>query len=340
MTRLAGEALALQRALPVRNRVSNLDNLAGFCDTSGMKTKIPSVPIILTFAFFSLLPIARAVVPPPDGGYPGFNTAEGTNALLSLTPGSANTAVGWFSLFTNSTASFNTALGAGTLLFNNSDSNTAIGTATLLFNTEGFSNTAVGVSALQSNTTGTQNTALGALSGSNLITGTGNVCIGAGVGGVAEESNHTRIRNIGITALPPGINVVMQDIGGPYGDGILGFASSSRRYKEDIKAMDKASETLFALKPVTFRAKGNMDSGNVKYYGLIAEDVAEVNCDLVVYNPDGKPETLRFDSINAMLLNEFLKAHHKIQEQDANIQRVSDQIEVNTPATQVVVNNE
>jgi hypothetical protein len=113
---------------------------------------------------------------------------------------------------------------------------------------------------------------------------------------------------------------------GPSGDGKLGIGSSSRRYKEDIKPMDKASERLFALKPVTFRAKANVESGNVKHYGLIAEDVAAVDSDLVVYNPDGKPETLRFDSINAMLLNEFLKEHQafleeqrKVQEQEATI---------------------
>jgi len=107
---------------------------------------------------------------------------------------------------------------------------------------------------------------------------------------------------------------------GPNGDGKLGIGSSSRRYKEDIKPMDKASERLFALKPVTFRAKANMDLGHVKHYGFIAEDVAAVDSDLVVYNAEGQPETLRFDSINAMLLNEFLKEHRKVQEQSRKAQ--------------------
>src|SRR5205814_6819571 len=116
--------------------------------------------------------------------------------------------------------------------------------------------------------------------------------------------------------------------------------------------MDKASERLFALKPVTFRAKANVESGNVKHYGLIAEDVAAVDPDLVVYNPNGKPETLRFDSINAMLLNEFLKEHKKVQElentvanlavtvkdQAAQIQKVSAQIEISRPTPQIVRN--
>src|SRR5438034_4967504 len=83
--------------------------------------------------------------------------------------------------------------------------------------------------------------------------------------------------------------------------------------------MDKASETLFSLKPVTFRARKNMEPARVRYYGLIAEDVAAVDPDLVVYNPEGKPETLRLDSINAMLLNEFLKEHRKDEEQQASV---------------------
>jgi uncharacterized coiled-coil protein SlyX len=155
---------------------------------------------------------------------------------------------------------------------------------------------------------------------------------------------------------------------GGIGDQILGYASSSRRYKEEIKPMDKASETLFALKPVTFRAKEDMDPAHVKHYGLIAEDVAAVDSDLVVYNPEGKPETLRFDSINAMLLNEFLKEHKRVEEQQATIaelkaaltrqqqhdaeqqkqiavlasrlEQVSAQLETSRPASQFVSNNE
>src|SRR5204863_5162775 len=135
---------------------------------------------------------------------------------------------------------------------------------------------------------------------------------------------------------------------------VLGYASSSRRYKQDIKPMDSASETLFALKPVTFQAKGNNHSSHVKHYGLIAEDVHAVDPDLVVYNLEGKPETLRFDSINAMLLNEFLKEHKKVQElentvanltvtvkdQAAQIQKVSAQIEISRPTPQIVRNRD
>jgi len=194
--------------------------------------------------------------------------------------------------------------------------------------------------------------------GLNLTTGSGNVCIGRNVYGAAGESNKTRIRNIGSTAIVGGTNVVVSGTGG-IGDQILGYASSSRRYKEEIKPMEQASETLFALKPVTFRAKADRGPAGVKHYGLIAEDVATVDHDLVVYDPDGKPETLRFDSINAMLLNEFLKEHrafvgeqHKVaqqqeeidvlkaelKEQRSLIQRVSDKVELKRSTPQVVVN--
>src|SRR5215216_7558019 len=120
-----------------------------------MTAKMPSVLMIVLFLCLAAAPNIQAVVPPPDGGYPGFNTAEGTNALKNLTTGVGNAAVGWYSLFSNTDGSFNTALGAGTLLFNVGDQstgdgvdNTAIGAAALLFNTTGSYNTAVGVAAL------------------------------------------------------------------------------------------------------------------------------------------------------------------------------------------------
>jgi trimeric autotransporter adhesin len=323
------------------------------------------------------------------------NTADGFQALFSNTTGEKNTAIGLQALVTNTTGSFNTATGANTLSNNTTgDSNTATGILALAFNTTGSANTATGVSALALNTIGSENTAIGfhalfnnttgsfntvigdaALvnsttgssntvlgqgAGSNLNTGDGNVYIGSFVPAAAgDESNTTRIRNIGLTAIVGGLQVAMEAFG-PNGDGKLGVAVSSRRYKEDIKPMDKASERLFALKPVTFRAKGNMGPGNVKHYGLIAEDVAAVDPDLVVYNPDGKPETLRSDSISAMLLNEFLKEHRNVEklkdhlqatvarqqkeiealtaqlnEQATQIQKVSVQLQMTKPAPQV-----
>ena len=97
-----------------------------------MKTKRLTVSLLAMFGFAVFLPQIDAVVPPPDGGYPGFTTAEGTNALKNLTTGVANTATGWYSLFTNSTGNYNTGVGAGALIFNNGEQNTAIGVAALL----------------------------------------------------------------------------------------------------------------------------------------------------------------------------------------------------------------
>ena len=272
----------------------------------------------------------------------GNNTATGAGALQSNIDGGSNTATGFQALQSNNTGISNTATGAGALQSNTGDYNTATGFAALESNTTGMQNTAdgagalasnttapfntaVGVTALQSNTGG-DNTAIGWGAGFSATTGDGNVYVGSTVFGLAGESNHTRIRNIGSTPIVGGTNVVVNGTGG-IGEQVLGYASSSRRYKEDIQPMDQASETLFALKPVTFRAKKNMDPARVRYYGLIAEDVAEVDPDLVVYNPAGKPETLRFDSINAMLLNEFLKERGKVQQLEANAVRQQKQIE-------------
>src|SRR6266496_2455678 len=258
------------------------------------------------------LPVARAKQSSEDRGN-NNSAAENVSALNLGTTGFFNTAHGWFSLFSNTSGSANTAYGFQALLTNTTgERNTAIGFRALVNNTTGSFNTAIGDATL-TNSNGSDNTALGEGAGSAITTGSGNVYIGDFVTGFAgDETNTTRIRNIGLTPIVGGLQVAMEAFG-PSADGRLGVAVSSRRYKEDIKPMDKASERLFALKPVTFRAKGNMDPGNVKHYGLIAEDVAAVDPDLVMYNPDGKPETLRFDSINAMLLNEFLKEHRNVQ---------------------------
>ena len=319
--------------------------------------------ITLLLACLGLLPRAQAVSPPPGGAYLGFNTAEGQNALFSLTTGSANTAVGWFSLWSNTEGSFNTAAGAGTLLFNTADANTAFGAAALLFNTTGFNNTAVGAAALLNNTqgdsnvavgsqalnknteggnnnavgflalfsnttgggnnavgevalfsnvTGHDNTAIGDSAGGN-ITGSYNVCIGSGVEGVAGENNTTRISNIYATVQP--VVGTDPDVVSVNSTGRLGRGNvSSRRYKHDIKSMDKASEMLYALKPVSFRYNKEYDATQTLAFGLIAEEVAEVYPDLVGRNPKGEPESVRYEQINAMLLNEFLKEYKTVQE--------------------------
>jgi hypothetical protein len=386
--------------------------------------------LLLALACFGLSsPKAFGVVPAPDGGYPGGNTAEGQSALLSLTTGQYNTGIGIFSVLSLTDGNFCTGIGAGTLLANTADENTATGAGALFSNTTGEENTANGTFALFSNTEGNQNTAVGdnalfsnteagfntATGHSALFsntTGSSNTAIGqsalfdnttgdsnVAIGFLALSSS-TGSNNIGLGA-GAGFNVTSADnvicIGAlgdnvsnrcyighirgatvGNGDGInvivdsngqLGTSNSSRRFKKDIKPMDQTSEAILALKPVTFHYK-NLDTKkaeNTPQFGLIAEDVAEVNPDLVVLDPDGKPFTVRYDAVNAMLLNEFLKEHKKVEEQSckmreqeatiaelksgvktlaatvkeqaAQIQKVSARISAGKPAPQVVSNN-
>jgi uncharacterized coiled-coil protein SlyX len=331
------------------------------------KTTIPPVLVWTLLVCIGLLPKALAVVPAPDGGYPNFTTAEGQNALFSLTTGSANTAVGWSSLFSNTEGSFNTAAGAGALLFNISDENTAFGTAALLFNITGFRNTAVGVNALVNNTgsgvatpngdPGSLNTAVGhgALSGNTLgsvntavgvsalisnTTGNSNIAVGPGAGfnvisahdvisigaGGSNTSNSCFIGQIYSNVQP--IVGTDPDSVTITSSGRLGRGNvSSRRYKHDIKPMEKASEALYALKPVTFRYNKEYDSTQTLAFGLIAEEVAEVYPDLVGRNSRREPESVRYEQINAMLLNEFLKEHKKVEEQQATIAELKSTVE-------------
>ena len=365
--------------------------------------------IRLLLAFIWLLAAeqkGQAVVPPPDGGYPGFNTAEGQNALKNLTTGSGNTAVGWYSIFGATTASFNTALGAGTLALNTAEQNTATGAGALLSNTTGENNTASGAFALftntigifntangafalLNNTTGVENTANGyrALSGNATgvgntaygsqalvqTTGSNNIALGVHAGfNISTGSNNIHIGNVGAgnesgtirigdnnqtKTFIAGINGVNQ--GSPTAvfintlTGQLGTTppSSSRRYKKEIKPMNTASEAVLALKPVTFQYKSD-PAGAGPQFGLIGEEVAKVNPDLVVRDDNGEIYTVRYDAVNAMLLNEFLKEHSTVQElknevaaltatvkeQAAQIQKVSAQLEASKPAPQMVNN--
>ena len=420
-------------------------------------------------ASFALLPQAQAVIPAPDGGYPGGNTAEGQNALLSLTTGPFNTANGFealkdnttgeantangaralanntighdntangfFALFRNTTGNYNIAIGSDALhenttrhgntaigyqaLFNNTgaswntangfqalfknttgdlntaiggealfsnttgdrntvvgfqalrgnttgefntaigevalqqntigSSNSAFGKSALYRNTTGERNTAIGLKSLENNTTGSFNVALGAGAGSGVITADDVICIGravaaANVGGTCFIGNIRGVTTQNANALP-----VLID-----GAGQLGTASSSKRFKHDIEPMGKASEEILALEPVTFHYKS--DSASIPQFGLIAEEVEKVDPDLVVRDGNGEIYTVRYDAVNAMLLNEFLKEHRKVEEltkdfkatvaqltsrldeQAALIQKVSAQLEASKPAPQVVNN--
>jgi hypothetical protein len=416
-----------------------------------------SCGLIITSAPIWLFVIAKAVEPPPDGGYPGNNTAEGTDALFSLTDGAFNTAVGFdalynttiggtntavgdsalfsntigidntangfhalyynttgfentavgsyalysnatgfyntaigeyalglnttgafntacgyfalymntgganntaegfYALYYNTTGNYNTAGGKYALLFNTSGiDNTAEGAFSLENNTTGSKNTALGFNALSSNTTGGNNVALGQSAGANLTTGNGNIDIGNA--GVAGEAKTIRIGNAQINTYIAGINGVT--VAGGVGvlvdsNGHLGTTTSSARYKDAIQPMDKASEGILALRPVTFRYKHELDPDGIPQFGLVAEDVAKVNPALVARDEQGKPYAVRYDAVNAMLLNEFLKEHHQVQnlkamvaEQQkqiealtAGLQRMSAQLELSKPTTHTVLNN-
>jgi trimeric autotransporter adhesin len=423
-------------------------------------TPFHTAPVIALLALtyvFALSPVARAVNPPPDGGYPNQNTAEGDNALFSLTTGTDNTATGFQALFNNTTGGLNTATGSGALqsnttgnwntaagvqaLFRNTTGieNTASGFGALFSNTTGSLNTATGVSALGSNTTGNANTAtgqgaldlnttgshntangasaletnatgnfntaigegaldmnntgnnntaigfqalfssrgnfntaigagaltsnstanntaigfnallnnttginniaLGFKAGASLTTGNNNIDIGNV--GVAGDANTIRIGKQGTqtgtfvagifgSTVPSGVGVVVNS------SGKLGTVLSSERFKEAIRPMDKTSEAILSLQPVTFRYKQELDPEGIPQFGLVAEQVEKVNPDLVARDADGKINTVRYEAVNAMLLNEFLKEHQKVEEQGAMIAQQKKQIEALTAGLQKV----
>jgi hypothetical protein len=311
-----------------------------------------------------------------------LNTAIGTDAMVYNESGANNTAIGAFALFSNIDGSSNNALGyqalgalqtgSGNNAFgdyalgvnNGGSGNNAFGESALEFNSTGSRNTAIGEGALD-NSTGDFNTALGFAAGGALETGNNNIYVGDA--GFFEESNVIAIGR----SSPSGTPYENTYIGGIYdtvvtdrivyvgSDGHLGTLASSRRYKEKIKPMDKASEALFALKPVTFHYKQEIDPLQKLSFGLVAEDVAQVSGDLVSRDKEGKPQTVRYDAVNAMLLNEFLKEHkafveeqHKVEklqatvaslvttvkQQAAQIQNVSRELEMNKAASQVAAN--
>jgi Chaperone of endosialidase len=393
------------------------------------RATMPKPVVALVLIWFALAPLTQAVVPAPDGGYPGGNTAEGQSALFSLTTGTYNTAVGFFSLGSNMTFGFNTAIGAGALFANMSGSNTATGAAALLLNTEGHGNTANGAFALLNNTTGSFNTAVGeealedhtpgddntavghaallydtmgarntAVGKSALLqnmgnentavgqaalinntTGENNTAVGTGalvanqngedntaIGNYALQFNTTGDLNVALgwnagssvttadNVICIGASVAGQNVsnscyigqiwnqpGGSQAvyvnsEGKLGAQVSSRRFKDEIKPIEKASEVIYALKPVSFRYKAEIEPTRPRAYGFVAEDVAEVSPDLVTQGRDGHVMAVRYDAVNAMLLNEFLKEHRRNEEQEATITRLQKQIEALTAAVQKV----
>jgi uncharacterized coiled-coil protein SlyX len=331
--------------------------------------------VLLAFNCIALCSTLQAVTPAPDGGYPGANTAEGQNALQSLTSGIHNTALayqtlfsnttghdnmatGFQALFSNTTGNYDTANGSQALyknttgndntatgfraLYSNTTgfNNTANGYEALVFNTTGhdniangfkalynntagFDNTANGSQALLHNTTGSSNIALGGEAGFSLTTGSFNIDIGnPGVAGEADtirigfQGTQSATFIAGIRGVTTGhadaVPVVIDSLGQ------LGTVSSSRRFKKEIKPMDQTSQAILGLQPVTFQYKS--DKTGRSQFGLIAEEVADVNPDLVVRDAEGEIYSVRYEAVNAMLLNEFLKEHRKVEEQEGKVQ--------------------
>jgi len=295
-----------------------------------------------------------------------FNCAFGEQALFNNLKAWTNNAFGVQALFNNLTGETNNAFGTGALFANTEgESNNAFGHLALENNVDGIWNNAFGFNALDSNVSGSFNTAIGDSAGLD-IDGDGNVCIGEGVFGESGANDSTYIRNVNTTAQPivAGVDGVTVDLT----TGRLGHGVSSQRYKEQIKPMDKASEMLFSLKPVTYRYKKEIDPKQTLDFGLIAEEVAKVSPELAIRDAKGQVSNVRYNAINAMLLNEFLKEHQQVAEQQATIaelkstvaqqqkgmdvltaqlkeqatqiQKVSAQIEMSRPVPKVVLNNQ
>jgi hypothetical protein len=319
-------------------------NLVRVNRLSLLRLVFPFTTIALTCFAFS--PLTHAVNPPPDGGY-GSNTAEGTSALFSLTTGVWNTAIGFQTLNSDTTGA----------------ANTATGLRALFSNTTGTGNVAVGSRALVSNVGGSNNIALGANSGSD-IRGSNNIHIGNQ--GSSADTNTIKIGSIGVQAdtFISGIHGnILPDNGSlqPVFINNLGklgtvLSPSSARFKDDITPMGEVSEAILALKPVTFRYKKDIDLRCRPQFGLVAEEVVKVNPDLVTRDEKGQLYSVRYEAVNAMLLNEFLKEHRKVEqleatatqqaneikelkvtlkEQAAQIQKVSTQLEMSKPAAKV-----
>jgi hypothetical protein len=292
----------------------------------------------------------------------GDNTATGTYALYFNQTGNSNTADGFRAPygqeFVSVTGSNNTAIGYRALHgYTTGSSNTAIGYQALLSNTKGDGNIANGSDALLLNTIGNNNIAIGNGAGRRLTIGDHNIDIDNE--GFQAEANTVRIGKVGTqtatfmagisgATVPTGVAVIVDSTGH------LGTTTSSARYKEAIRPMDKASEAIFALKPVTFRYKHQLDPAGIPQFGVVAEDVEKVNPDLVARDEQGKPYTVRYEAVNAMLLNEFLKEHKAFVEEHrtveelkkqvaaltAGLHKVSVQLELSKPAPQTVLNDQ
>ena len=272
------------------------------------------------------------------------------NLALNANTGSANIAIGSFTGENNTTGTTNTAVGFNTMRLNTTGiGNCAFGNDALNSNSQGSNNTAIGVGALLE-TLGSNNVGLGYLAGQYIGIGSDNIEIGndglpsdskAIRIGTKQVHRRTFIAGINGATVPTGVPVIVD------ANGHLGTTTSSVRFKEAVKPMDKASEAILALKPVAFRYKHELDAKGIPQFGLVAEEVEKISPDLVARDDEGKPFTVRYEAVNAMLLNEFLKEHRKVEQLEkqvatlaAGLQKVSAQIEVNKPTPQIVQNGQ
>src|SRR6266542_2172364 len=296
-------------------RALNSDTNGGFNTATGVLSLFSN-----TSGFFNSATGAYSLANNTDGSN---NTANGYSALYYNTEGEANSATGFGALFKNTTGFDNTANGYQALFSNTiGTENTAVGDEALHDNTVGFRNTASGQDALSNNTTGANNTANGFAALGGNTSGSSNIALGFLAGnGVTTANDVIAIGTNGTNVSNSCFIGNIRDVQTQNADAIpvlvdsagqLGTQSSSRRFKKEIKPMESASETILAFKPVTFRYKS--DTKGTPQFGLVAEEVAEVNPDLVVRDENGEIYTVRYDAVNAMLLNEFRKEHRTGQE--------------------------
>jgi hypothetical protein len=296
-------------------------------NSSNVANRSCAFGIALALAFFGLSLTTQAR-PQPDGDVGNGNTAEGNGTLFNLTSGIQNTAVGLQALLNNTGGNLNTATGSQALSFNTmGNQNTGSGLGALHNNISGNNNSALGMSALNGNLTGNNNIGVGYQAGYNLNTGDYNIDIGNQ--GVAAEANTIRIGDNNQTAtFVAGINGVPV-VGVPVvvdGNGQLGVVASSERFKNEIKPMNKSSEAIFDLKPVTFRYKNELDPKQRPQFGLVAEEVEKVDPDLVAHDAAGEVYTVRYEAVNAMLLNEFLKEHQRVEELETAVKQLQSEV--------------
>lgn len=260
----------------------------------------------------------------------GNNTALGSYALYGNQNGNGNTATGWEALYSNVSGYGNTAVGTTALYGNtNSIDNTAVGNGALA-GQAGANNTAIGYNAL-AGSVGNNNTALGTLAGQYVAAGNNNIHIGnsggSGDSGVIKigtqgtQAGGTFIAGISGATSSGGAAVYVNS------SGQLGTLTSSARFKEAIQSMGASSDSVLALHPVTFRYKPEIDAKGLPQFGLVAEEVEKVNPELVIHDEAGKPYTVRYEAVNAMLLNEFLKEHRKVEDMEKRLNKLEQLLE-------------